>query len=139
MKLFCALCAVLIVSSCAFAPARPSLSPYEGSSLCAVRRSKPTPTLGKKKGEPAWETAYRQRFSQSALDDLKTQRARDKGAYSGARRAKLGVKAGEEYDLEGALFANTDDTITKVRSHRTARRHACVILTHTRPRWSRAR
>uniref|UniRef100_A0A7S2DW16 Uncharacterized protein n=1 Tax=Octactis speculum TaxID=3111310 RepID=A0A7S2DW16_9STRA len=51
--------------------------------------------------------SYRQR-------EMMTERSRSKGKYTKARQGKMGTLDGEEYDLDAALAANTDDTITKI-------------------------
>lgn len=57
---------------------------------------------------------YKQRFSEAAAAQYKFERQRDKAKYNARRAQRLGVKAGEEYDLDRALDANSDDTITKI-------------------------
>ena len=54
------------------------------------------------------------KFSTAAADDWLLAQERDKKTYAKKRMQTLGAKDGEEYDLEYALAANTDDTITKI-------------------------
>mmetsp|Transcript_22451 Transcript_22451/g.27935 ORF Transcript_22451/g.27935 Transcript_22451/m.27935 type:complete len:110 (-) Transcript_22451:1700-2029(-) len=60
------------------------------------------------------EKWYEKKFSASAAAEYKFQRERDKKKYSSKRAKQLGSLDGEEYDLETALSANTDDGILKL-------------------------
>ena len=53
-------------------------------------------------------------YSKAAAEEWLQAQARDASKYDSKRAAAFGAEAGEEYDLEYALAANTDDTITKI-------------------------
>mmetsp|Transcript_5489 Transcript_5489/g.14130 ORF Transcript_5489/g.14130 Transcript_5489/m.14130 type:complete len:147 (+) Transcript_5489:21-461(+) len=70
--------------------------------------------LAAKKEDDRMAKFYKDRFSASAAEEYRFARERDKSKYNAKRAKSLGVQAGEEFDLDRALDANTDDTITKI-------------------------
>ena len=85
------------------------LRPQAGVSPFRTRSSR----LTAKSDQEKYAFMERQ-YGRGAADDWKLGRERDKKSYNSDRMRKLGAKEGEEYDLESALSANTDDTITKI-------------------------
>lgn len=69
---------------------------------------------GKNDREEKMANFYKKRFSDAAAAQYRFELERDKAKYNPRRAQRLGIKAGEEYDLDRALDANSDDTITKI-------------------------
>lgn len=68
----------------------------------------------KKNNDERMASFYEQKFSASAAEEYKFARERDKKKYNAKRAGLFGSRDGEEYDLDLALAANTDDSITKI-------------------------
>lgn len=79
------------------------------------RRRFAVPEAAKNKREEERMTDfYKRSFSDSAAAQYQFERARDKAKYSTKRAQRLGIKEGEEYDLDLALSANSNDAVTKI-------------------------